>query len=75
MPDVEVVYYLTIHRQENHATNLCRNRTKQIFHDQFDAHPKDDTDYMVMKEIDQDYNHEEYQAKTYLQQSLAFVVQ
>ena len=36
---------------------------------------QDDIDHMVMEEIDQDYNHEEYQAKTYLHQSLTFLVQ
>jgi hypothetical protein len=47
---------------------------KQMFHDRFDAHPRDDVDHMVMEETDQDDNHEVYQAKTYLHQSLAFVV-
>jgi hypothetical protein len=46
-----------------------------MFHDQFDVHPQDDIDHMVMEEIDQDDNHEVYQAKTYLHQSWAFPVQ
>jgi hypothetical protein len=46
-----------------------------MLHDQFDVHLKDDIDHMVMEEIDQDYNHEVYQAKTYWQQSLVFVAQ
>ncbi len=45
-----------------------------MFRDQFDVHPKVDTDHMVMVKIDRDYNHEECQAKTYLHQSLAVVV-
>jgi hypothetical protein len=55
--------------------DLGRNRTKQMFHDQFDIHPQDDIDHMVMEVIDQDDNHEVYQAKIYLHQSLAFLVQ
>jgi hypothetical protein len=47
---------------------------KLMFHDQFDVHSKDDVDHTVMEEIDPDDNHEVYQAKTYLHQSLAFVV-
>jgi len=43
-------------------------------HDQFDVHPRDDIDHMAMEESDQDYSHEEYQARTCLQQSWAFVV-
>jgi hypothetical protein len=52
-----------------------QSQKRQMFHDQFDVHPTDYIDHMVMVEVDQDYNHEEYQAKTYLRQSLAFVVQ
>ena len=43
-----------------------------MFHDQFDVHLKDDIDRMVVEAIDQDDNHEVYQAKTYLHRSLAF---
>jgi hypothetical protein len=53
---------------------LHRNRTKYLFHDQFDVHSRDDIDHTVMEEIDPDDNHEVYQAKTYLHQSLAFLV-
>jgi hypothetical protein len=48
---------------------------KPMFHDQFDAHPQDDVDHMAMEEIDQDDNHEVYQAKIYLHQSLVFCFQ
>jgi hypothetical protein len=54
--------------------DLGRNRTKKIFHDQFDVHPQDDIDHRVMEEIDQDDNHEVYQAKTCLRQPWAFLV-
>jgi hypothetical protein len=64
-----------MHRQESDVKDLDQNQTKLMFHDQFDVHLKDDIDHRVMEEIDQDDNHEVYQAKTYLQQSLAFVVQ
>jgi hypothetical protein len=36
-----------------------------MLHDQFDVHPQDDIDHMVMEEIGQDDSHAEYQAKTY----------
>jgi hypothetical protein len=64
-----------IHKQEADLKDRDQNRTKQMFHDHFDVHPRDDIDHMVMEEIDQDDNHEVYQAKTYLHQSLAFLVQ
>jgi hypothetical protein len=57
-----------MHTKESDVKDLDRNQTKQIFHDQFDVHPKDDIDHMVMEEIDQDDNHEVHQAKTYLHQ-------
>ena len=60
--------------QEIDLKDLDQNRMNQMFHDQFDVHPKDDIDHMVMVKVDEDYNLEEYQAKTYLRQSLAFVV-
>jgi hypothetical protein len=63
-----------MHRQESDVKDLDQNQRKQMFHDQFDVHVKDDIDHMVKKKIDPDGNHEVYQAKTYLHQSLAFVV-
>ncbi len=61
--------------QESGVKDLDQNQMKQMFHGQFDAHPQDDVDHMAMGEIDQDDNHEVYQAKTYLHQSWAFRVQ
>jgi hypothetical protein len=63
-----------MHKQEIDVRNLDQNQTKQMFHNQFDVHSKDDIDRMVMEEIDQDDSHAEYQAKTYLHHSLAFLV-
>jgi hypothetical protein len=64
-----------MHKKENDVKALDQNQRKPMFHDQFDIHPRNDIDHMVMKEIDQDDNHEVYRAKTYLHQSLAFLVQ
>ncbi len=75
MLDIQVLSRLRMHKQESDVKDLDQNQTKQIFHDQFDVHPQDDIDHMAMEEIDQDDNHEVYQAKTYLHQSLAFLVQ
>ena len=74
MPDVEVLCYLIMHKQESDVKDLLQNQKRQMFHDQFDVHQKDDIDQMVMVRHDQFYNHEVYQAKTYWQQSSAFVV-
>jgi hypothetical protein len=63
-----------MNKQESDVRDLRQNQTKQMFHDQFDVDPKDDIDHMVMAKVDRDYNHEEYQTRTYLQQSLTFVV-
>jgi hypothetical protein len=63
-----------MHRQESDVKDFDQNQMKLIFHGQFDVHSKDDIDHMVMEEIDPDDNHEVYQAKTYLHQSLAFLV-
>jgi hypothetical protein len=75
MLDIEVTYYLMMHRQESDVKDFDQNQTKLMFHGQFDVHAKDDIDHTVMEEIDPDDNHEVYQAKTYLHQSLAFLVQ
>jgi hypothetical protein len=74
VPDIEDLYYLMMHKQEIDVKDHDQNQKKQMFHDQFDVHLPDDIDHMVIEEIDQDDNHEVYQAKTYLHQSLAFVV-
>jgi hypothetical protein len=63
-----------MHKKEIDVRDLDRNQRKQMFHGQFDVHPRDDIDHTVMEEIDQDDNHEVHQAKTYLHQSLAFLV-
>jgi hypothetical protein len=64
-----------MHKREGDPKDLDQNQTKLMFHNQFDVDPQYDIDHMVMEEIDQDDNHEVYQAKTYLRQSLAFLVQ
>jgi hypothetical protein len=64
-----------MHKQENVVKDLDRNQKKPMFHGQFDVHLKDDIDQMVMIKVDQDYNHEEYQAKRYSQHPLDFFVQ
>ena len=63
-----------MHRAEDDVIHLGRNRMRSMFHDQFDAHPIDDSDRMEVEVIDQADNHEECSTRTYLQQSLAFVV-
>jgi hypothetical protein len=71
---IQVLYRLMMHKKEIGARDLDRNQTKQMFHGQFDVHPRDDIDHMAMEEIDPDDSHEGYQAKTYLHQSLIFLV-
>ena len=63
VPDVEVLCYLKMHKQESDVKDLLQNPKRQMSHDQFDVHQKDDIDHMVTVEIDQDYNHEVYQTK------------
>jgi hypothetical protein len=72
--DIQVLYHVMMHKKESGVKDLDPNQTKSKFHDQFDAHRQGDIDHMVMEEIDQDDNHEVYQAKIYLHQSLTFLV-
>jgi hypothetical protein len=64
-----------LHEQEIDVKELDQNQRKQMFHNHFYVHSKDDIDHMVMKLTDQDDSYEEYQARTYLHQSLASVSQ
>jgi hypothetical protein len=74
VPDIQVLFGLMMHTTESDVKDLDQNRRKEMSHDHFDVHRQDDIDHMVMEEIDQDDNHEVYQAKTYLHQSWAFLV-
>jgi hypothetical protein len=74
VPDIEDFGYLMMRKKENDVKDLDQNQRKPMLHDQFDVHPQDDIDHMVMEEIDQDDSHEVYHAKTCLQQSLPFLV-
>lgn len=63
-----------MHRLEDDARNVDRDRMRWMFHDQFDAHLTHDVDQKAVVEIDPDDSHAECPAKTCSQQSSAFVL-